>query len=195
MMNFITHHGLIICDVDGTLFDTIDVNFQAYKKAMEFTGYDLKRDVYIEYMFGKFYLDYLPILLPWAGRDVYEEIHDKKKSYYKECLQYAKINRHLFNILETMASDYHITIVSNACRENTEDILKYSGKENLFEEIMTQEDYERKKPDPQGFLMMMDKLNISPSCTLIFEDSDVGLQAAIASGAAVMKVVKGFDRI
>ena len=53
---------------------------------------------------------------------------------------------------------------------------------------MTNEDVEVPKPNPEGYLNAMNILGVSPSSTLIVEDSEKGFQAAKASGAHVLKV-------
>ena len=53
------------------------------------------------------------------------------------------------------------------------------------------EDVKKKKPDPEGFCKAMDYYQILKEDTIIFEDSDVGIEAAEKSGATVF-VVRGF---
>ena len=47
-----------------------------------------------------------------------------------------------------------------------------------------------KKQDPEGFIKAMDYFNIIPENTIIFEDSNVGIEAAIKSGANIFKIEK-----
>ena len=68
------------------------------------------------------------------------------------------------------------------------DILMYFGYDNLFELLITQEDITKTKPDPQGYLLAMEHFSAQPEDTIIFEDSDVGIQAARATMATVMVV-------
>ena len=46
----------------------------------------------------------------------------------------------------------------------------------------------RLKPDPECYNIIIEKLQFSPKETVIFEDSEVGIEAAIASGADYIKV-------
>ena len=50
------------------------------------------------------------------------------------------------------------------------------------------------KPDPYMYVSAMKKFNVSPEKTLIFEDSEIGKQAAYASGAHVYEV-KSYDEL
>lgn len=57
----------------------------------------------------------------------------------------------------------------------------------------------RKKPEPDGYLKVMEKLDTTPSATVILEDSNSGIAAAKASGAFTIaltqNLVKGYQQI
>ena len=57
--------------------------------------------------------------------------------------------------------------------------------------LFRRKNVKKKKPDPEGFCKAMDYYKISKDNTIIFEDSDVGIEAAEKSGASVF-VVRGF---
>ena len=50
---------MIICDLDGTLFDTSEVNYQAYKKSLYEIGYELSYSFFIKECYGKHYKEFL----------------------------------------------------------------------------------------------------------------------------------------
>ena len=104
--------------------------------------------------------------------------HPNKKNIYKDNLKYAKIN------------NYYIALVTTASKQNSEEILEFFNKKEIFELFIFAENVERKKPDPEGFIKAMEYFNISPENTLIFEDSDIGIEAAQRSGANIMKIEK-----
>ena len=54
--------------------------------------------------------------------------------------------------------------------------------------IVTGEDVEKQKPDPEGYCRAMEHFRVTPADTMIFEDSGIGLTAAKASGARVFRV-------
>ena len=56
----------------------------------------------------------------------------------------------------------------------------------LFDAILTSEDFEQSKPDPDCYLKAAQKLDVEPDECVIFEDSINGLQSGMA---AKMKVV------
>lgn len=179
---------LAIFDLDGTLFDTRAINFYAYQKALEEEGFSLERDFYESECNGKYYKDYLPLLIPNPSNELMERIHENKKQLYPAFLKHAAENTHLFHIISCIKNEYHIALVTTASKANCFDILSYFHKTDLFEHILTHNDVEKVKPDPEGFLKAMDFFKISAENTIIFEDSPSGILAAQKSGATVFAV-------
>jgi len=177
---------LAIFDLDGTLFDTRSVNFLAYQKALAEEGFILGREFYESNCNGKYYKDYLPLLISNPTDELMERIHCRKKILYKSFLSYAIVNTHLFCLIELMRDTYHISLVTTASKKNTMDILEYHQKTSLFELILSQEDVTSVKPNPEGFLKAMRYFDITPEHTLIFEDSPSGIAAAKSSGASIL---------
>ena len=63
---------MIICDLDGTLFDTSEVNYQAYKKSLYEIGYELSYSFFIKECYGKHYKEFLSKLnLTEEEKEVY----------------------------------------------------------------------------------------------------------------------------
>ena len=179
---------LILCDLDGTLFDTLEVNYYSYKESLNIFNYDIGYDFFLEECYGKYYKDFLSKLGINEGE--IEKIHKIKKELYGKYLGSAKINEHLFEMLRIMKDFYHIALVTTASQKNSEEILNYFEKRDLFELIVSAEDVKNKKPDPEGFIKAMNYFNITPKNTIIFEDSNIGIEAAIKSGANILKIKK-----
>ena len=79
-------------------------------------------------------------------------------------------------------SPYHRSI------QNVRDILNYFEVNDYFDLILSQEDVTFKKPSPEGFLKAIELAKVSINDVLIFEDSDVGIEAAKLSGAKFVRV-------
>ena len=175
---------LLICDLDGTLFDTRKVNYMAYKQALEAAGLEVSFDYdkYLKDCWGPSYREFFPIM--GVPKERFEEVHDLKKTFYEPNLKYAKENIHLFQIIEAMRATYHTAVVTSGSR-NAKDILRYFGRYDLFDLIITLDDVERGKPDPEGFFKAMEYFGVTKENTLIFEDSAVGLAAARETGASI----------
>jgi len=63
-----------------------------------------------------------------------------------------------------------------------------------FDTLVCAGDYQKSKPDPEGFLTAAARLGIAPGNCLVFEDTEMGIQAATAAGMAWVKVPPPWER-
>ena len=175
--------------MDGTLFDTQDVNYWAYKAAFEEQGLNLNYNDYLKYCIGKQYNDFIVKLIP-NNKEIYDIIHKRKKELYPNYLCKARMNEHLINFARLIKSDYNIAIVTTASRKNVQDILRYFNIEKLFDYIITGEDVIKNKPDPECYVKAINHFKNNIEDVVIFEDSKVGIESASKTGATVFVVNK-----
>ena len=175
----------LLFDLDGTLFDTTGVNYLAYKKALNEVGCDIDMEYYKNCCDGRSYRDFLPKLVP---TDKIKVVHERKKNLYADCLGCARENVFLFDLIEKMKAESKIGLVTTASGKNTREILIYFGREELFDVLVCQEDVQNTKPHPEAYQKAMDMLGVSSEEVYIFEDSEVGMEAALASGAHVIRI-------
>jgi sugar-phosphatase len=67
-------------------------------------------------------------------------------------------------------------------------MLERVGIADNFVHFVTAHDVSKGKPDPEPYLKMAEKINISPSQCLVFEDANSGVQSAIAAGMQVIGI-------
>lgn len=180
---------MALFDLDGTLYDTRKVNYLAYQKALGQFGIGIDYAFFASQCNGRHYWDFLPGIM---GTAHVEEVHVLKKQFYHSFLAEAVENRQLFQLIQCMKPEYYIALVTTASRKNCEELLKYHDRLGEFDLVIAQEDVEKKKPDPEGFIKAMEYYQISKEETIIFEDSEAGIEAAEKSGAALF-VTKGFS--
>lgn len=178
---------LFIFDMDGTLFDTSESNYWSYHDAAQRLGYEIEHDKFMNVFVGKNYREFLP-MFGIESKEELRDIHDYKKAHYREYIGKIKMNDELFSLIAKMKSGRKIALATTASRLNTMDILEYFDVSDDFDCILTQEDVNKLKPDPECYNTIMKKLQVSPTNTVIFEDSVVGIEAANASGAVCVKV-------
>lgn len=177
---------LAIFDLDGTLFDTTEVNYRAYKEALGADGREFTYATYRDECNGHNYKEFLPHYLEDEAK--MEEVHQKKIGLYEQYLPYARPHKHLLTILRLMSREYHIAVVTTASRQNAEELLDSHQIMSFVELLVTQDDVKHLKPATDGLEMAMHYFNIDAKHTLVFEDSKPGLIAAHDSGADYLKV-------
>ncbi len=97
------------------------------------------------------------------------------------------------------AAQVPIAICSGALRAEIELILEEGSLRKYFDVIVSAEEVERGKPDPEGFLLALEKLNdlwpepITAERCIVIEDSHWGLKAAKAAGMRSIAVTNSYD--
>ena len=91
---------LALFDLDGTLFDTGDVNYCSYRDALKPFGVGLSRDYFVTHCNGRHYTEFLPEIMKDSSH--IEEVHQEKKRAYAKNLRMARANDHLINMIRSL---------------------------------------------------------------------------------------------
>ena len=173
---------LHITDFDGTLVDTREANYLAYKETFKkIYDYNLKpEDYYNNYGLR------INELLEKLNLDI-EKLNDVKKTktrIYKKHFDKIKLNEHLLSLLRYQKDKgNYVTLATTASKKNVNNILKHFELLEFFDHIVYGEDVENGKPDPEVYYKMLNKYYwINNDNIHIYEDSDVGILAAVKSG-------------
>jgi beta-phosphoglucomutase len=180
----------VIWDVDGTLVDTAELHFRAWcaiarELGRPFTRADFaatfgrRNPEIIHQLFGTHY-DETEI----AG------LGDRKEEYYKaEAQRGVELLPGVRVLLEGLhAAGFLQAIGSSAPRGNLDLILSLTCTTAFFPAVVSMEDTQRGKPDPQVFLVAADRLGVPPPRCLVMEDAVAGVQAAKAGGMKCIAV-------
>ena len=179
----------IITDFDGTLVDTFEANLRAYQKAYQSVGLDITAEKYRE-CFG-YRFERLMMATGVFDEQKANAIKEAKKEIYPTFFQYLKPNKALIELIRSFhAMGGKIAIASTARKQNLMNVVNYLDLAPLFDLIYAGVDVKQGKPSPEIYLKTMEALGVQPDEVLIFEDSQVGIEAARASGAHVLVVTQ-----
>jgi beta-phosphoglucomutase-like phosphatase (HAD superfamily) len=87
-----------------------------------------------------------------------------------------------------------LAVVSGSKRDSVTSSLTSVKLLDKFDTLVCAGDYEKGKPDPEAFLLAASKLGVAPRACLVFEDTDLGIQAASAAGMASVKIPPPWER-
>lgn len=88
-----------------------------------------------------------------------------------------------------------VGLATNSPRTLVETTLSRLRLRGAFQSIISFDDVHRAKPHPEAYLKCMEDLNVTPSETVIVEDSPTGVEAGIASGCCRVFYLSCRDRI
>lgn len=181
-----------IWDMDGTLVDTAELHFAAWQEMGRRLGKPFTRGDFTA-TFGKRNPE---ILRQIYGANRFSEAEidllgaDKEELYKAAaCQQGVELLPGARPLLQRLKeSGYRQAIGSSAPRGNVELILRLTRTESLFDTVVSMEDTQRGKPDPQVFLVAAERLGVLPADCVVFEDAPAGVQAARAGGMKCVAV-------
>jgi beta-phosphoglucomutase len=180
----------VIWDVDGTLVDTAELHFAAWVKLAQELGKPFTRADFAA-TFGRRNREIIRTLFGghYSDREV-DELGVRKEDHYKAAArQGVELLPGVGALLENLdAAGFRQAIGSSAPRGNIDLILSLTRTEAYFNEIVSEADTQRGKPDPQVFLVAAEKLRVKPAWCLVMEDAVAGVQAAKAGGMKCIAV-------
>jgi len=180
----------VIWDVDGTLVDTADMHYQAWTVLAKEIDRPFSRADF-NATFGWRNPEILRKI--WGDHWTEQEIADlgaRKEVLYRAAAENGvALLPGARQLLEKLhATGFKQAVGSSAPRANIDLIMRLTKIEPFLEAVVSMEDTQRGKPDPQVFLMGAAKLAVEPGRCLVMEDAVVGVQAAKAGGMKCVAV-------
>lgn len=182
----------VIFDMDGLILDNGIVYKQAYKQAALDNGYTLSDELYHR-MLGIPHEDCNLLLKKTFGEDFpvakFEEMWSKK---YQEVLSTEGIPfRDGFEALFAHLEKHQVPIAlaTSSNRKKVEAHLGNTRYLEAFDAICTSDDITKGKPDPEIYLLAASKINSQPQQSIVFEDSNNGMRAALAADCMGIMVI------
>jgi HAD superfamily hydrolase (TIGR01509 family) len=191
------YNNLIIFDLDGVLIDSREVHYDSLNAALLSLGYScISREEHLSKYDGLPTTKKLGLLskeknIPIDMHNQIWALKQEKTIEIFDSLPYDKELIELFNFIKL--NDYKIAVASNSIRNTVKTILLKLGLAQYVDYYVTNEDVRRPKPYPEMYWDCMIKLNAIPSTTKIIEDSHIGRQGAIDSGATLIPVTSRKD--
>jgi len=97
--------------------------------------------------------------------------------------------------IEARHGQIPFAVVSGSALDSVTASLTTLGLLDRFDTLVCAGDYQRGKPDPEGFLLAASRMGVAPGSCLVFEDTLMGIEAATAAGMATVKVPPPWERI
>ena len=190
----------VIFDFNGTLFWDTELHNRAWDIYLEGFNMSLTDEGKQQKVHGKNNVQIMNDIFGVGLSD--KEIQkrsDDKELIYQEMVKAVKLQLAegavaFFNFLK--AQNVPFTIVTASHKLNVDFFIEYLDLERWFdpETIVIGDGMLKGKPAPDMFLHAMELLKVKPSETVIFEDSETGLQAAKAANPGKVYIVNSTGR-
>lgn len=187
--SIINQYDALIFDMDGTLIDTMPSHAKAWEKVGAHLGYPVKGDVMYElggatvrtiatetcHRYG------IPLAL-------LEEVIRLKRQYGFEMVRENATLLPAFDIVKRNLGKRAMALGTGSHGNMVNMLLDKFDLRQYFNAIVDADMVTTHKPHPETFLTCAEKLGILPSQCLVFEDADLGVQAALNGGMDVFDV-------
>ena len=184
---------LVIFDLDGVLIDSRELHYDALNDALRKIGEEfvITREEHLSKYDGLNTTRKLKMLTEQKGLPLstYDQVwQDKQEATFNLVRGFCK--EYLLQTIfrQIKARGYKIAVASNSIRETVKLSLLSIGVMDEVDYFVSNEDVTRAKPYPEMYWKCMTALNVLPKNTIIVEDSHIGRQAALDSGAHLLAV-------
>lgn len=182
-------------DCDGTIVDSMPLHYIAWKTSLAEYGCVYEEELFYAWG-GRPIREIIGLLNKAQGLNMpVEEVAEKKEALYLSLLPQLKAIPEVIEHIDAQHGRIPFAVVSGSRRDSVTGSLGALGLLDKFETLVCAEDYKRGKPAPDAFLLAAERLNVPPSECLVFEDTELGIEAATAAGMASVKVPLPFERV
>jgi beta-phosphoglucomutase len=195
----------VIFDFDGVICDSEPLHCGAFIQVLKSRfGIDLTKDQYYAKYLGYTDVECVEAVAQDFGLtiddDEFKQLLDEKTAVFEGLARSdSSIIDGVSDFIEMLENaQVPMAICSGALRSDIDLMLKDASFADSFEVIVTADDFSKGKPDPEGFVMTVERLNeilenaILPGECVVIEDSIWGLQAAKAAGTKTIAVTNTY---
>jgi len=187
--------GASLFDCDGTIADSMPLHYIAWKKAL--AEWNCEFDKKLFYAWGGMpIVEIVSTLNKMHSLSMPVEIVARRKeSLYYDLLPQLKPVPEVLEHIEAQHGHIPFAVVSGSSKESVTESLRSLGLLDRFDTMVCAGDYQKSKPDPEAFLLAATRLCVAPESCLVFEDTEMGIQAATAAGMASVKILQPWERV
>jgi beta-phosphoglucomutase family hydrolase len=175
----------ILWDLDGTLVDSGDYHWRAWRDTMRAEGLEITYQQFLD-SFGQ---KNDRILTHWFGgaaaAETITRVGDAKEALYRQLASLEGLTPlpgAAAWIVRLHHEGWRQAIASSAPAENVRVMLDVLELDRYFDAVVTAEDVTAGKPDPQVFLAAAGKLGVPAAACVVVEDAAAGIEAAKRAG-------------
>jgi beta-phosphoglucomutase family hydrolase len=187
-----------VFDLNGTMVDDMNFHAKAWYQIINnklhggLSLEEVKKEMYgkneevLERVFGK-----NSFSLP----EMQKLSIEKEKIYQKEFAPHLGLIKGLENFLEKAKQyDFLLAIGTAAIPFNIDFVLDALHLRDYFSVIVSADDVERSKPDPETFIKAAQLLKVDASECIVFEDAPKGVEAAANAGMKAIAITTTHNR-
>ncbi|HEX2182136.1 MAG TPA: HAD-IA family hydrolase [Rubrobacteraceae bacterium] len=173
----------LLFDLDGTLAETDSLHLPTWADALRPHGVEIDARFFRENISGRSNAKIARDLLPHLSAKDARDLTGAQESSFRERAHELEPLSGLVDFMEEgRRRGLSLALVTNAPRENAEAVLLALELDEIFDEVVLSDEVGPVKPDPAPYTAALERLGVTPSEALAFEDSTSGIASAVGAG-------------
>jgi beta-phosphoglucomutase family hydrolase len=178
----------LIFDLDGTLSDSMGVHIAAWNKIGQKYGFIFDPQIYYE-MTGSPTIEFARKIINKHNLSTNpEKLVKMKQQSFWDSVKLVKPMKEVISIVKEYYNKLPMSVGTGASRKSACLQLEALEIKDYFDFIVSADDVEKHKPEPDTFLKCAQLMNVAPRFCQVFEDGDLGIKAAEKAGMIITDV-------
>ena len=183
-------YDAVIFDCDGTLVDSMPMHYRAWVHALKACGF--AHEFTLERHHANAGMP-IPATVEQLNEEFSAELDsdavaEVRTQYVHEHHCEVAIIPEVVDFAKSLFGEKPMSVASGSEADIVNAVLEAHDLTPLFQTVITPVDVEHGKPAPDMFLLAAERMEVSPRRCLVFEDGQLGIDAAVAAGMATVFV-------
>ena len=185
-----------IFDMDGVLIDSNPFHLQIWREFLTRQGVSFDPERLPAQIFGQRDDNALRMFL---GADLSEQqVQDWSEELEANFREAFRPHAQALPGVIAMIKECHeagipMAVASSAMKKNVDFVVEALKLGSYFQSVVSGDEVRRPKPDPEIYLLAAEHLAVSPSRSVAFEDSFVGIDAVVRAGMKCVAIASTFS--
>ncbi|WP_111706984.1 HAD family hydrolase [Lutibacter citreus] len=178
----------LIFDLDGTIANTMQNHFEAWRVAVKPYGIDFNADLFRS-LTGMPRIATIEKLNQLYGTTMNPiEVGNAKAAHFKKSAHLTQEIKVVTDVIRKYHTILPMSVGTGSTKLGAKQSLEITGMDTFFDIVITANDILNPKPHPETFLKCAELMDVEPKDCLVFEDGILGIQAAESVGMGVIDV-------
>lgn len=178
----------LIFDLDGTLSDSLPVHIASWHAVCDKLNCTFDERILVE-MTGAPTISFAERIKKEQNLEIdAEELVVLKQQEFWRNINQIRPHDAVINLMKSAHGKIPMAVGTGASRTSAMLQMRELEIDHLFDCIVTADDVSRHKPEPETFLKCAELMNVEPQFCQVFEDGELGMQAAQTAGMLLTDV-------
>lgn len=194
----------VIFDFDGIIVDTEPIHFQAFQRVLQPLQLGYSWEEYLEKYIGFDDRDAFREAFTSAGKllddGMLSDLISRKAEVFESIVrQGVKPYPGVIELIKSLSGSLPLALCSGALQRDILPILEQFGLQDSFDVLVTADDVQSSKPDPESYILTLQRLVesypsslILPQGCIAIEDTPAGITSASGAGLNVLAITNSY---